>query len=131
MVSNQKKKIGEKKWKKNTCLKLRFWTISSPYKKCATEKRTYKETKGATFKSLFSSGQYSFCSVLRYGLPADFQAMVLLPKNKAQKKLRDALNKTYAHLEPAGLSGLDHSEYYPYVYHKINIDMYGKSGFST
>ena len=68
--------------------------------------------------------------ILRYGLPADFQAMVLLPKNKAQKKLRDALNKTYAHLEPAGLSGLDHSEYYPYVYHKINIDMYGKSGFS-
>ena len=66
--------------------------------------------------------------MLRYGLPADFQAMVLLPKDKKQKRLRDALNKTYAHLEPAGLSGLDHSEYYPYVYHKINIDMFGKSG---
>ena len=76
-------------------------------------------------------------SVLRYGLPINFQGMVLLPQKKTQKKLRDTLNQTYAHLDsasgsgdlemPAGL-GFGQSEYYPYVYYKINIDMVGNTG---
>ena len=49
-------------------------------------------------------------SVLRYGLPVNFQGMVLLPQKKTQKKLRDTLNQTYAHLDSAGGSG-DVSEY--------------------
>lgn len=73
-------------------------------------------------------------SVLRYGLPVNFQAMVLLPQKKTQKKLRDVLNQQYAHLDspgggnaadmemPAGL-GFSNSEYYPYVYYKVNLDM--------
>merc|ERR1712062_829900 len=34
-------------------------------------------------------------SVLRYGLPVNFQGMVLLPQKKTQKKLRDTLNQLY------------------------------------
>ena len=44
-------------------------------------------------------------SVLRYGLPVNFQGMVLLPQKKTQKKLRDTLNQLYAHLDSAGGSG--------------------------
>merc|ERR1712241_385152 len=73
-------------------------------------------------------------SVLRYGLPVNFQAMVLLPQKKTQKKLREVLNQQYAHLDspgggnaadiemPAGL-GFSNAEYYPYVYYKVNLDM--------
>lgn len=72
-------------------------------------------------------------SVLRYGLPVNFQAMVLLPQKKTQKKLRDVLNQQYAHLDsPGGGNAADiempaglgfSSEYYPYVYYKVNMDM--------
>ena len=55
-------------------------------------------------------------SVLRYGLPVNFQGMVLLPQKKTQKKLRDTLNQTYAHLDSAGGSG-DVSEYKKSTYH--------------
>nr|ACO11255.1 Vacuolar proton pump subunit C [Caligus rogercresseyi] len=76
-------------------------------------------------------------SVLRFGLPVNFQAMLLLPQKKTQKKLRDVLNNLYSHLDssggvnepmdiPAGLGF--NQEYYPYVYYKINIDMIGQSG---
>jgi len=77
-------------------------------------------------------------SVLRYGLPVNFQAMVLLPQKKTQKKLRTELNQQYAHLDspggdggadmemPAGL-GFSNSEYYPYVYYKVNLDMISTS----
>jgi len=74
-------------------------------------------------------------SVLRYGLPVNFQAMVLLPQKKTTKKLRETLNQLYEHLDssggagasseadiPAGL-GFGQSEYFPYVYYKLNIDM--------
>ena len=44
-------------------------------------------------------------SVLRYGLPVNFQGMILLPQKKTQKKLRDSLNQLYVHLDSAGGSG--------------------------
>ncbi|KAI8813762.1 hypothetical protein BJ742DRAFT_746656 [Cladochytrium replicatum] len=37
-------------------------------------------------------------SVLRYGLPPDFQAMLIKPKPKVEQKARDALNAHYAKL---------------------------------
>ena len=40
--------------------------------------------------------------MLRYGLPVNFQAMVLLPQKKTQKKLREALNQLYAYLDSPG-----------------------------
>ncbi|KAG8200767.1 hypothetical protein JTE90_006350 [Oedothorax gibbosus] len=72
-------------------------------------------------------------SVLRYGLPVNFQAMLLQPQ-KNSKKLREVLNKMYSHLDsslaagsiddiPGGLTSFGVEEYYPYVYFKINIDM--------
>lgn len=75
-------------------------------------------------------------SVLRYGLPVNFQAILLHPHKKATRRLRELLNQHYSHLDSAALSagGTDHgmdipglnmgtTEYYPYVYYKINLDM--------
>jgi len=75
-------------------------------------------------------------SVLRYGLPVNFQAMVLQPNKKAVKRLREVLNHLYIHLDNSALQGppdsidipgltsvFGQSEYFPYVYYKINIDM--------
>merc|ERR1712142_629468 len=77
-------------------------------------------------------------SVLRFGLPVNFQGMVLLPQKKQIKKLRETLNDLYFHLDsaggmvgsdelPSGLAGLGQGEYYPYVYYKMNIDMVGSA----
>ncbi|KAF8789176.1 V-type proton ATPase subunit C-like [Argiope bruennichi] len=76
-------------------------------------------------------------SVLRYGLPVNFQAMLLQPA-KNTKKLREVLNKLYSHLDsslaagsiddvPGGLASFGVEEYYPYVYFKINVDMCEKA----
>ncbi|KAJ8963413.1 hypothetical protein NQ318_018893 [Aromia moschata] len=75
-------------------------------------------------------------SVLRYGLPVNFQAILIHPNKKAMKRLREVLNQLYGHLDSsAALSGSNvdnvdipglgfgQSEYYPYVYYKINVDM--------
>jgi len=74
-------------------------------------------------------------SVMRYGLPVNFQAMVLAPPRRQQKKLRDLLNEHYAHLDNSGtqdlgkkaeiidIPGLSSSDYYPYVFTKIQVDM--------
>ncbi|KAF2887169.1 hypothetical protein ILUMI_19004 [Ignelater luminosus] len=75
-------------------------------------------------------------SVLRYGLPVNFQAILLHPNKKSMKRLRDVLNQLYGHLDSSALQtsggadnvdipglGFGQSEYYPYVYYKINIDM--------
>ncbi|KAL5289255.1 ATP6V1C2 family protein [Megaselia abdita] len=75
-------------------------------------------------------------SVLRYGLPVNFQAILIQPNKKSMKRLRDQLNQLYGHLDGsaaggtggnndvdiAGL-GFGSSEYYPYVFYKLNIDM--------
>ncbi|XP_077979362.1 V-type proton ATPase subunit C 1-B-like [Glandiceps talaboti] len=76
-------------------------------------------------------------SVLRYGLPVNFQAMLLQPYKKSGRKLRDVLKTLYGHLDSSALSssdfsddipgiGLSNQEYYPYVYYHINIDFFEK-----
>jgi len=78
-------------------------------------------------------------SVLRYGLPVNFQAMLLQPNKRSLKKLRESLNQLYAHLDASSMSGggssnadtdempglmaLGQQEYYPYVFFKISIDL--------
>ncbi|XP_045461271.1 V-type proton ATPase subunit C isoform X2 [Harmonia axyridis] len=75
-------------------------------------------------------------SVLRYGLPVNFQAILIHPNKKFVKRLRDVLNQLYGHLDSsaalsgANVDGVDipglgfgQQEYYPYVYYKINVDM--------
>lgn len=70
-------------------------------------------------------------SVLRYGLPVNFQGMLLRPQKRSQRRLRDVLNQLYRHLDNTAASGpvedipgfnMGPSEYYPYVYFKIVID---------
>merc|ERR1712098_826803 len=72
-------------------------------------------------------------SVLRYGLPVCFQAMLILPELKAERKLREILKKIYGQLDstitytecdydiPPGL-GMNPTEYFPYVSTRININ---------
>ncbi|XP_048057335.1 V-type proton ATPase subunit C 1-B [Megalobrama amblycephala] len=72
-------------------------------------------------------------SVLRYGLPVNFQAMLLQPSKKNVKKLREVLQDLYKHLDssaavidaPMDIPGLNLSqqEYYPYVYYKIDCNL--------
>uniref|UniRef100_A0A1B6CKL6 V-type proton ATPase subunit C n=1 Tax=Clastoptera arizonana TaxID=38151 RepID=A0A1B6CKL6_9HEMI len=76
-------------------------------------------------------------SVLRYGLPVNFQAMLLHPHKKNTKRLRDVLQQLYGHLDSSAQQGgstaqdnvdipglgFGQTDYYPYVYYKINIDM--------
>ncbi|XP_055538139.1 V-type proton ATPase subunit C isoform X1 [Wyeomyia smithii] len=75
-------------------------------------------------------------SVLRYGLPVNFQAILIHPNKKNTKRLRDVLNQLYGHLDGSAASsganadnvdipglGFGQSEYYPYVYYKLHIDM--------
>ncbi|XP_067655075.1 V-type proton ATPase subunit C-like [Haliotis asinina] len=73
-------------------------------------------------------------SVLRYGLPVNFQAMVLQPHKRSVKRLREVLGQLYGHLDNTTLAGaadgvdipglnMGSSDYYPYVYYRINLDL--------
>uniref|UniRef100_A0A8C5BCL4 V-type proton ATPase subunit C n=1 Tax=Gadus morhua TaxID=8049 RepID=A0A8C5BCL4_GADMO len=73
-------------------------------------------------------------SVLRYGLPVNFQAMLLQPTKKTMKKLREVLNELYKHLDSSAAGIIDSAmdipglnlsqqEYYPYVYYKIDCNL--------
>lgn len=73
-------------------------------------------------------------SVLRYGLPVNFLAVLIQPHKKTTRKLREVMNQLYAHLDsPAsqdsgqmeipGLVGISNLDYYPYVYYKISLDL--------
>lgn len=57
------------------------------------------------FLITFFNRTVSFCfPFCRYGLPVNFQAMLLQPL-KATKKLRETLNKIYSHLDSSLASG--------------------------
>ncbi|CAJ0941308.1 unnamed protein product [Ranitomeya imitator] len=72
-------------------------------------------------------------SVLRYGLPVNFQAVILQPNKKSMKRLRDVLNAVFRHLDEAAAANmkdvnmdipglqLNNQEYYPYVSFKIDL----------
>ncbi|XP_062504491.1 V-type proton ATPase subunit C 1-B-like [Corticium candelabrum] len=74
-------------------------------------------------------------SVLRYGLPVNFQALVMKPQKKSQKKLRETLEQMYGggdikedkdlKAELVEIPGLmvGQQEYYPYVYFPIGVDL--------
>ena len=46
-------------------------------------------------------------SILRYGLPPDFQPMVVKASPKQERKTRDTLNKHYAYIDKKGAAGAD------------------------
>ncbi|NXU74183.1 VATC2 ATPase, partial [Oreotrochilus melanogaster] len=73
-------------------------------------------------------------SVLRYGLPVNFQAMLLQPNKKSVKRLRDVLNAVFKHLDEVAAASMEpgmdipglqlsNQEYYPYVYFKIDLSL--------
>ncbi|KAK6191372.1 hypothetical protein SNE40_003081 [Patella caerulea] len=73
-------------------------------------------------------------SVLRYGLPVNFQAIVIHPNKRSTKRLRDVLNQLYSHLDNTALSqggddmdipglSMGGTDYYPYVSYKILLDL--------
>jgi len=70
-------------------------------------------------------------SVLRYGLPTNFQAMLLLPHKGKATKLRKVLSDLYGHLSSKAVFSAKEEEegpghgsevFYPYVSLDINLD---------
>lgn len=73
-------------------------------------------------------------SVLRYGLPVNFQAMILQPNKGKNRKLRDVLDQLYAYLD-GNQSGaqtenfdipgiMAQHEYFSYVYLNLKINLF-------
>eukprot|EP01118_Nematostelium_gracile_P013599 TRINITY_DN515_c0_g1_i1.p1 TRINITY_DN515_c0_g1~~TRINITY_DN515_c0_g1_i1.p1 ORF type:complete len:380 (-),score=95.34 TRINITY_DN515_c0_g1_i1:38-1177(-) len=75
-------------------------------------------------------------SVLRYGLPTNFQAMLLLPNKNRETKLRKALADLYGHLTSRSIFNKDNKDeddhdsenFFPYVSLNINLDFKSKTG---
>jgi len=74
-------------------------------------------------------------SILRFGLPADFESMLLVPKKGQEKKLEKKLCQHYQHLgrfeqDDKEMANMDESKvallgaekFFPYVFLEINID---------
>lgn len=72
-------------------------------------------------------------SVLRYGLPVNFDVVLLAPSAKAEPRLRTQLNDMYSHLggswasekeeETTNVPGVVSGEFYPYVYLDLPLPM--------
>ncbi|XP_064384156.1 V-type proton ATPase subunit C 1-A-like [Halichondria panicea] len=76
-------------------------------------------------------------SVLRYSLPVNFQAVIMKPHRKSQKKLTEILNGLYGHLdsnyiaseaEMLDMQGLSfgQQDYHPYVFFEIDLNLLAK-----
>lgn len=68
-------------------------------------------------------------SVLRYGLPTNFQAVLMLPQKNKVKNLRKVLHDLFGHLASKSVFGggkAEHEEdddkFFPYVFLEINYD---------
>lgn len=46
----------------------------------------------------------------RYGLPVNFQAILLHPHKKSMKRLRDVLNQLYAHLDSSATASAQNQD---------------------
>ncbi|XP_058407775.1 V-type proton ATPase subunit C 2 isoform X2 [Diceros bicornis minor] len=74
-------------------------------------------------------------SVLRYGLPVNFQAVLLQPKKSSTKRLREVLNSVFRHLDQVAAASildasveipglqLNNQDYFPYVYFHIDLSL--------
>lgn len=54
--------------------------------------------------------------IYRYGLPVNFQAILLQPHKRTAKRLRDVLNHLYGHLDSSALQGSANIEVSLYKY---------------
>jgi hypothetical protein len=48
--------------------------------------------------------------IFRYGLPVNFQAILVHPNKKSIKRLRDVLNQLYGHLDGSASSGVSSAD---------------------
>ncbi|XP_044021857.1 V-type proton ATPase subunit C 1-B isoform X2 [Siniperca chuatsi] len=73
-------------------------------------------------------------SVLRYGLPVNYQALLLQTDKKGSKKVREELASLFMHLDPTAtasktdqvscdIPGLSQQEYFSYICFHININV--------
>ncbi|XP_042244246.1 V-type proton ATPase subunit C 1-B isoform X3 [Thunnus maccoyii] len=72
-------------------------------------------------------------SVLRYGLPVNYQALLLQTDKKRSKKLREELTSLFMHLDPTAtvsktdancdIPGLSQQEYFSYICFHIHTNM--------
>ncbi|OAD59329.1 V-type proton ATPase subunit C [Eufriesea mexicana] len=125
-----------------------FKKVTEEFKLHAREKKfivrdfTYNEEELAAGKNeitkLVTDKKKQF-GPLRYGLPVNFQAILLHPHKRCARRLRDVLNQHYAHLDSSATAssaaqgnqdnvdipglGFGQNDYFPYVYYKINLDM--------
>ena len=53
----------------------------------------------------------SYLPLCRYGLPVNFQVMLLLPHKKMQRRLREELDRLYEHLDNTAFSGPEVSSF--------------------
>jgi len=69
-------------------------------------------------------------SILRYGLPTNFQAILMLPHKNKVKSLRKVLQDLFGHLASksafGGKADIHEDEFFPYVFLDMNLD-YRKS----
>ena len=56
-------------------------------------------------------------SPTRYGLPVNFQVMLLMPHRKAQRRLREELNRLYEHLDNSAYTGMEVQSCLLYTYY--------------
>lgn len=49
--------------------------------------------------------KFDYYDLSRYGLPVNFQAILIEPNKKSVKRLRDVLNQLYGHLDGASAGG--------------------------
>jgi len=136
---------------KNVCRGKRYTvrkndpTIIVNEKEKAALLESQKQTKAnvkrwakTTFHNVFNAWLHLKCiqcfveSILRYGLPADFEAILVLPKRGSEKKLIKNLCKIYEHLaggfndredEAAGPEekAMANEKYFPFVHLDINL----------
>lgn len=72
-------------------------------------------------------------SVLRYGLPSNFQAMLISPHKGKGKRLRKVLNDLYGHLSSKAVFNSkdeeesDSDKFFPYVFLEVSVDFKGKN----
>jgi len=70
-------------------------------------------------------------SVMRYGLPTNFQAIAILPKKGKGKRLRVVLNEMFGYLGAKVFQGAKEDDleeaYYSYVYFEVNLELKNKT----
>jgi len=133
---------------KNACREKRFVVREfsfDPEKKDKSEKKKLEADKQKVKTSLVRWCKTNFSeafigwihlkavrvfveSVLRYGLPTNFQAMLLLPNKGKSKRLRKVLFELYGHLGSKAIYAKEDEDdsssdtFFPYVFLDINID---------